>query len=129
MTEMNSLNDLSYKIIGSAMEVYKTLGPGLLESAYEKALVHELNLAGIPVQSQVGVEMSYKGVNIGEGLRLDLLVDNQIIVELKSVEELKPVHHKQLLTYLRLMDKRLGLLINFNVTDIMQGIKRVVNDL
>lgn len=129
MMEMNSLNDLSYKIIGSAMEVYKTLGPGLLESAYEKALVHELNLAGIPVQSQVGVEMSYKGVNIGEGLRLDLLVDNQIIVELKSVEELKPVHHKQLLTYLRLMDKRLGLLINFNVTDIMQGIKRVVNDL
>ena len=129
MMEMNSLNDLSYKIIGSAMEVYKTLGPGLLESAYEKALVHELNLAGIPVQSQVGVEMSYKGVNIGEGLRLDLLVDNQIIVELKSVEELKPVHHKQLLTYLRLMDKRLGLLINFNVTDIMQGIKRVVNTL
>ena len=129
MMEMNSLNDLSYKIIGSAMEVYKTLGPGLLESAYEKALVHELNLAGIPVQSQVGVEMNYKGVNIGEGLRLDLLVDNQIIVELKSVEELKPVHHKQLLTYLRLMDKRLGLLINFNVTDIMQGIKRVVNDL
>ena len=126
---MNSLNDLSYKIIGLAMEVYKTLGPGLLESAYEKALVHELNLAGIPVQSQVGVEMSYKGVNIGEGLRLDLLVDNQIIVELKSVEELKPVHHKQLLTYLRLMDKRLGLLINFNVTDIMQGIKRVVNNL
>ena len=129
MMEMNSLNDLSYKIIGLAMEVYKTLGPGLLESAYEKALVHELNLAGIPVQSQVGVEMSYKGVNIGEGLRLDLLVDNQIIVELKSVEELKPVHHKQLLTYLRLMDKRLGLLINFNVTDIMQGIKRVVNNL
>ena len=129
MMVMNSLNDLSYKIIGSAMEVYKTLGPGLLESAYEKALVHELNLAGIPVQSQVGVEMSYKGVNIGEGLRLDLLVDNQIIVELKSVEELKPVHHKQLLTYLRLMDKRLGLLINFNVTDIMQGIKRVVNNL
>lgn len=129
MMEMNSLNDLSYKIIGSAMEVYKTLGPGLLESAYEKALVHELNLAGIPVQSQVGVEMNYKGVNIGEGLRLDLLVDNQIIVELKSVEELKPVHHKQLLTYLRLMDKRLGLLINFNVTDIMQGIKRVVNNL
>ena len=129
MMEMNSLNDLSYKIIGSAMEVYKTLGPGLLESAYEKALVHELNLAGIPVQSQVGVEMSYKGVNIGEGLRLDLLVDNQIIVELKSVEELKPVHHKQLLTYLRLMDKRLGLLINFNVTDIMQGIKRVVHNL
>ena len=109
------------------MEVYRTLGPGLLESAYEKALVHELNVQGIPVKSQVEVEMSYKGVNIGDGLRLDLLIDNQIIVELKSVEELKPVHYKQLHTYLRLMDKRLGLLINFNVTDIMLGIKRIAN--
>ena len=125
---MNTLNDLSYKVIGCAMEVYKTLGPGLLEATYEKALIHELTLAGIPVQSQVEVAMSYKGVNIGEGLRLDLLVDNQLIVELKSVEELKPVHHKQLLTYLKLMDKRLGLLINFNVTDIMHGINRVVNN-
>ena len=124
---MNTLNDLSYRVIGCAIEVYKTLGPGLLEAAYEKALIHELALAGIPVQSQVEVAMSYKGVNIGEGLRLDLLVDDQIIVELKSVEDVKPVHHKQLLTYLKLMDKRLGLLINFNVTDIMQGINRVVN--
>ena len=124
---MKPLNDLSYKVIGCAMEVYRTLGPGLLESAYEKALVHELNVQGIPVKSQVEVEMSYKGVNIGEGLRLDILIDDQIIVELKSVEELKPVHHKQLLTYLKLMDKRLGLLINFNVTDIMLGIKRIAN--
>ena len=125
---MNTLNDLSYKVIGCAIEVYKTLGPGLLEAAYEKALIHELTFAGIPVQSQVEVAMNYKGVNIGEGLRLDLLVDDQLIVELKSVEELKPVHHKQLLTYLKLMDKRLGLLINFNVTDIMRGINRVVNN-
>ena len=125
---MKSLNDLSYKVIGCAMEVYRTLGPGLLESAYEKALVHELNVQGIPVKSQVEVEMSYKGVNIGDGLRLDLLIDDQIIVELKSVEELKPVHYKQLHTYLRLMDKRLGLLINFNVTDIMQGVHRIVNN-
>ena len=125
---MKSLNDLSYKVIGCAMEVYRTLGPGLLESAYEKALVHELNVQGIPVKSQVEVEMSYKGVNIGDGLRLDLLIDEQIIVELKSVEELKPVHYKQLHTYLRLMDKRLGLLINFNVTDIMQGVHRIVNN-
>ena len=124
---MQPLNDLSYQIIGCAMEVYKSLGPGLLETAYEKALVHELNLAGIPVQSQVAVAVSYKGVNIGEGLRLDLLVDDRIIVELKSVEEIKPIHYKQLLTYLKLMDKRLGLLINFNVADIMQGIKRVAN--
>ena len=124
---MQPLNDLSYQIIGCAMEVYKSLGPGLLETAYEKALVHELTLSGIPVQSQVAVAVSYKGVNIGEGLRLDLLVDDRIIVELKSVEEIKPVHYKQLLTYLKLMDKRLGLLINFNVADIMQGIKRVAN--
>ena len=126
---MKTLNDLSYKVIGCAMEVYKSLGPGLLESVYEKALIQELTLAGIPVRSQVEVQMNYKGVNIGEGMRLDLLVDDKIIVELKSVEELKPVHHKQLLTYLKLMDKRLGLLINFNVIDIMQGVNRVVNNL
>ena len=124
---MKSLNDLSFQIIGCAMEVYKTLGPGLFEAVYEKALIHELSLVGIPVQSQVGVEVNYKGMNISDGLRLDLLVDNRIIVELKSVEELKPVHHKQLLTYLKLMDKRLGLLINFNVPDLMLGIKRIAN--
>lgn len=109
------------------MEVYKTLGPGLLESAYEKALIHELKLEGIPVVSQVEVGLNYKGINIGEGLRLDLLVDDKLIVEIKSVEEIKPVHHKQLLTYLKLMDKRVGLLINFNVNDIMDGVHRVVN--
>ena len=79
------------------------------------------------MQSQVVVEVNYKGMNLSEGLRLDLLVDNQLIVELKSVEELKPVHHKQLLTYLKLMDKRLGLLINFNVADLMSGIERIAN--
>ena len=126
---MKTLNDLSYKVIGCAMDVYKALGPGLLESVYEKALIQELALAGIPVQSQVEVRMNYKGIDIGEGMRLDLLIDDKIIVELKSVEELKPVHYKQLLTYLKLMDKRLGLLINFNVTDIMQGVNRIVNHL
>ena len=125
---MQEKDALTYKVIGCAMEVYKTLGPGLLESAYEKALIHELALNNIPVQSQVEVTMSYKGVDIGEGLRLDLLVDNRLIVELKSVEELRPIHHKQLLTYLKLMDKRVGLLINFNVCDLMDGIKRIVNN-
>jgi GxxExxY protein len=124
---MKYLNELSYQVIGCAMEVYKNLGPGLFETVYEKALIHELTLAGIPVQSQVVVEVNYKGMNLSEGLRLDLLVDNQLVVELKSVEELKPVHHKQLLTYLKLMDKRLGLLINFNVADLMSGIKRIAN--
>ena len=118
---------LSYKIIGCAMEVYNTLGPGLLESAYEKALIHELQLNGLSTISQKPVEMNYKGVDLGEGLRLDLLVEDTIIIELKSVEELKPIHYKQLLTYLKLTGKRIGLLINFNVNDFRDGIKRVIN--
>ena len=112
---MKTLNELSYKVIGCALEVYKTLGPGLLETAYEKALLHELNLRGIPAKSQVKIEMDYKGVNLGEGLRLDLLVDDKLIIELKSVDELKPVHYKQLQTYLKLTHRKLGLLINFTV--------------
>ena len=124
---MQTQKPLSYQVIGCALEVYKTLGPGLLESVYEKALIHELSQKGLTVKAQVEVEINYKGVNIGEGLRLDLLVNDELIVELKSVEELKPVYYKQLLTYLRLMDKRVGLLINFNVNDLMDGIKRVIN--
>ena len=125
---MRAKDPLSYKVIGCAMEVYNVLGPGLLESVYEKALIHELQINGLSVSSQVPVEMLYKGVNLGEGLRLDLLVEDSLIVELKSVDELKPVHYKQLLTYLKLLDKRIGLLINFNVNDFRDGIKRVVND-
>ena len=124
---MNTLDGLSYRVIGCAMAVYKRLGPGLLESVYERALVHELKLNGIRVESQVTINVDYKGIDIGDGLRMDLLVDDTIVVELKSVEELKPIHHKQLLTYLRLANRRLGLLINFNTTDLMDGIKRVVN--
>ena len=124
---MDDIDSLTYRIIGCAMEVYKQLGPGLLESIYEQALRHELQLNDIPVESQVEVNVNYKGRNITDNLRLDLLVDNRVIVELKSVEELKPVHHKQLLTYLRLMDKKIGLLINFNTDNLMDGIKRVIN--
>ena len=90
--------------------------------------MHELKLNNIPVKSQVEVSMNYKGVDIGEGLRIDLLIDNQLIVELKSVEEFKPFHYKQLLTYLKLMDKQVGLLINFNVSNLTDGVKRIVND-
>ena len=124
---MKTKDPLSYKVIGCAMEVYNTLGPGLLESAYEKALMHELQLNGLSVASQVPIGMSYKGVNIGEGLRIDLLIEDSLIVELKSVEELKPIHFKQLLTYLKLANKHTGLLINFNVNDFRDGIKRVIN--
>ncbi|MBO5172182.1 MAG: GxxExxY protein [Bacteroidaceae bacterium] len=124
---MNQIDELSYKVIGCAMEVHKTLGPGLFENIYEQALVHELTLNGIPVKTQVEIEINYKGTNLGNGLRLDVLVDNTLIVELKSVEELKPLHHKQLLTYLRLTDKRVGILINFNTENLKDGIKRIVN--
>lgn len=126
---MSDKNSLSYKVIGCAMEVHKHLGPGLLESTYEKALIQELTLNGIPVQSQLEVQVNYKGVNISEGFRLDLLVNDELIVELKSVEELKPIHHKQLLTYLKLTNKQVGLLINFNTVSLTDGIKRVVNNL
>ena len=124
---MDNTDSLTYKIIGCAIEVYKQLGPGLLESVYEQALIHELKLNDIPVESQVEIKVNYKGINITDNLRLDLLVDDSVIVELKSVEELKPIHHKQLLTYLRLMNKKVGLLINFNTDNLMDGIKRIVN--
>ena len=123
------MNDpLSYKVIGCAIEVYKTLGPGLLESIYEKALLHELIANGLKSQSQVPVQVDYKGENLGEGLRMDILVEDKLIIELKSVEELLPVHYKQLLTYLKLTGKKVGLLINFNVENIVDGIHRVVNN-
>ena len=125
---MRNLDELSYKVIGCAIEVHRTLGPGLLESVYEKALLHELTLNNIPVRSQVAVKANYKGLDVGEGLRLDLLVDEQLIVELKSVDDFKPVHHRQLLTYLKLMNKQLGLLINFNVCNLTDGVKRIVNN-
>lgn len=120
-------DSLSYAVIGCAMEVYKTLGPGLLESVYEKALLLELRAEGFNVKSQVPIEIFYKGESLGEGLRLDILVEDNLIVELKSVENVSPVHYKQLLTYLKLTHKHVGLLINFNVDDLKKGIKRIVN--
>ena len=119
--------DFSYKVIGCALKVHQILGPGLLESIYEKALMMELANEGIRARAQVPVEVVYKGVNIGEGLRMDILVEDELVLELKSVEELRPVHFKQLQTYLKLADKRVGLLINFNVDELKEGIHRVVN--
>lgn len=125
----NYKNDpLSYKVIGCAMEVYKTLGPGLLEKIYQKALMKELEIQNIKAEKEVPVSVVYKGFEIGEGLRLDNLVEGQLILELKSVEELSIVHYKQLVSYLKLTDKKVGLLINFNVDDLMDGIHRVVNN-
>ena len=108
------MKDITYDIISCAYEVHKVLGPGLLESVYQKALIHELKLKGFKVESEIKVDIDYKGINIGNDLRLDILVNDSIVLELKSVETILPVHKKQLLTYLKLLDLQLGFLINFN---------------
>ena len=119
--------DLTYQIRGAIFDVYNTLGPGLLESVYEEALVFELKERGLKVERQMEVPIRYKGNELKTPLRLDLLIENTIIVELKSVEEMKPVFAKQLLTYLRLLDKRVGLLVNFSAVNMQEGIQRIVN--
>jgi GxxExxY protein len=122
-------NELSKLIIGAAIEVHKVIGPGLLESVYEECLCRELILRNLRFEKQVPIPISYKGVRLECAYKLDLLVEDLVIIEIKSVAELSPVHFKQLLTYLRLMDKKLGLLINFNEDVLRKGIRRVVNGL
>jgi GxxExxY protein len=117
---------LTEKIIGAAIEVHKALGPGLMENIYEECLCYELKLRGLSFQRQVEVPLFYKGKNLGCGYRLDLLVEETVILELKCVERILPVHQAQLLTYLKLMKKPVGLLINFNVPVLTQGIIRRV---
>ena len=119
-------SNLSGEVIGAAIEVHRLLGPGLLESAYELALARELALRGVRVERQKAVPLEYKGTALGDGFRIDLLVQEQVIVEIKAVERIQAIHEAQLLTYLRLADKRLGLLINFNEKTIKEGVKRVV---
>lgn len=121
------LNDLTYKIRGCVFEVYNRLGPGLLESVYEKALMYELAYNGIKAKNQCSVPLVYRGQNLGENLRIDILVEDSVILELKSVEAVLPVHHKQLLSYLKLTGKKVGLLINFNESDMAKGIYRLIN--
>ena len=117
---------LSHEEIGAAIEVHKALGPGLLESAYEECLCQELTLRGIPFQQQVELPIKYKGLELSASYRMDIVVDKLIVLELKSVEKLMPIHQAQLLTYLRLSEIWLGLLINFNVPVLKQGIKRLI---
>ena len=117
------VNQLIYEAIGASFEVYNALGPGLLESVYEKALIHELKLRGLNVSSQVPVEIVYKGETVGADLRLDIIVNDTLIIELKSVEALMPVHFKQVRTYMKLLDKPVGLLVNFDVSDFKNGYK------
>ena len=123
-----SLNEISYQIRGAVFDVYNELGPGLMENVYEKALIIELLNRGLQVENQVPIEVLYKGFDLGLQYRLDLLVNKQVIIELKSVEILLPVHYKQLITYLKLAQKPLGFLINFNTESIKDNIIRIAND-
>lgn len=122
-------NDISFLLRKAAFEVHTLLGPGLLESVYETALTYELRQAGLAVKTQVPLLMLYKGVAMEVGFRMDLLVENRVVVEIKSTEAILEVHHMQLLTYLKLSGRKLGLLINFNVPRVKEGIVRKVNGL
>ncbi len=123
------LNELSSKIIGGAIEVHKALGPGLLESAYEECLAYELDLRGLSIERQKPLPVTYKGKRLDCGYRLDLVVEKAIILELKSCEAIEEIHKAQLLTYLKLSGLTVGLLLNFNVSVMRDGIVRVVNNL
>ncbi len=122
-------NEISYKIIGVAIELHKQLGPGLLESAYEHPFAYELRESGLLVEQQIPMPLVYKEIKMDCGYRLDLRVEKKVIVEIKSMETLAPVHFAQTLTYLRLSGCKLGLLINFNTVKLKEGIHRIVNNL
>lgn len=122
-------NGLSYKVIGTALELHKDIGPGLLESTYENALAYDLRVAGLEVKQQVPMPFIYKEIKMDVGYRIDILVESKIIIEVKSIECLAPVHYAQLLTYLKLSNLKLGLLINFNCKLLKEGIHRIVNNL
>ena len=122
-------NELSNLIIGAAIEVHRTLGPGLLESVYEGALSFELRERGLNVRQQQELPVTYKGVELHGSFRMDLLVNELVIVEIKAIERIQPIHEAQLLTYLKLANKKLGLLLNFNSTTIRTSVRRVVNNL
>ncbi len=122
-------NNISSKVIGAAIEVHKQLGPGLLESTYEACLLYELEEQGLEVKRQMALPIVYKNVKLNAGYRIDLLIENKVIVEIKSVEALAEIHTAQLLTYLKLKDLKLGLLINFNQVLLKNGVRRIVNNL
>jgi GxxExxY protein len=122
----STLNKLSYEVIGAALEVHRTLGPGLLESSYRKSLYRELSIRHIPFQRELPLPLNYKGLRLDCGYRMDAVVARQIVVEVKSVVALAPIHEAQLLTYLKIGGYRLGLLINFNVLVLKDGIRRKI---
>jgi GxxExxY protein len=126
--ESGKLNAISAQVLDAAFRVHSALGPGLLESAYVACLAHELRKAGLQVRTEVPVPVVYDGVQLADvGYRIDILVEEQLVVEVKSVEALAPVHHAQVISYLKLSNRRLGLLINFNVARLVDGISRKAN--
>lgn len=128
MNDLQQINKITEIIIGAAIEVHKALGPGLLESAYETCLAFELIERGLKIEQQKALPVVYKDVKLDCGYRLDLLVDEQVIVEIKSTEAIAPIHQAQLLSYLKISGLRVGLLINFNVEILKNGIKRIINN-
>ncbi|QNR24922.1 GxxExxY protein [Croceimicrobium hydrocarbonivorans] len=124
--DKKELNQLSRKVIGAAIEVHRNLGPGLLESVYEHCLCNELSLRSIRFERQKPVEINYKGHAVGKTFLIDILIEKELVLELKSIEALLPVHETQLLTYLKLTHCKLGLILNFNVEQMQKGIKRMV---
>ena len=124
-----NINQLTRKIIGAAIEVHKILGPGLLESAYEECLCHELSIQGVSFENQKPLSIDYKGKKLDCGYRLDMVVENAVVLELKSCEKIESIHQAQLLTYLKLSELNIGLILNFNVPLMRDGIVRIVNDL
>lgn len=122
-------NEISSKVIKAAIEVHRQLGPGLLENSYEICLAHELKQMGLNIQTQVSLPLVYKNVRLNAGYRIDVLVENKVIIEIKAIEALADIHIAQILTYLKLKELKLGLLINFNNTKVIDGVKRVVNKL
>ncbi|KAF2512521.1 GxxExxY protein [Flavobacterium foetidum] len=120
-------NEISYLIRGAIFKVYNNLGPGLFESVYESALLYELEKLELKIQKQVEVIITYEEIILDPAFRIDILVEEKVIIELKSVDDLAPIHYKQLATYLRLTNKKLGLLVNFNTTNILNDIKRIAN--
>ena len=127
MKKFDDINNLTGEVIGAAIEVHRVLGPGLLENVYEKCLSRELILRKMPIENQKALAVIYKGVEVDCGYRLDIVVPDKLIIELKACESLLPIHEAQLLTYLKLTGIQLGLLINFNVPLLKDGIKRIAN--
>ena len=127
--ETQNINRITEKIIGCAIEVHRSLGPELLESAYEECLSYQLSQVGLKYERQVPLPVIYKGINLDCGYRMDIVVENLVIVEIKAVERILPVHEAQILSYLKLHNKKIGLLINFHVSILKSGLKRIVSNL